>query len=62
MHDEAENHFVANKKNSRSVTAGDWQAYLTDKKLTPEQKFQKIKETAQIMEKKALRMEYQLKQ
>lgn len=58
MHDEAQDHMVGNKRNSRSVSAGDWQTYLNDKKLTPEQKFQKIKETAQIMEKKALRMEY----
>lgn len=39
MQDEAEDHFLDNKKNSKNVSAGDWQAYLTDKKLTPEQKF-----------------------
>jgi hypothetical protein len=39
MHDEAQDHMVGNKRNSRSVSAGDWQTYLNDKKLTPEQKF-----------------------
>lgn len=49
---------IKNKLNSNSVEPGDWQAYLVDRNLTPQQRFQKIKESAQVLENKALRMEY----
>ncbi|MFO0118141.1 MAG: hypothetical protein ACK521_11195 [bacterium] len=49
---------MRNKQAGRAVSAGDWQAFLNDKKLTAAQRLQKIKETAQVMEDKALRMEY----
>jgi hypothetical protein len=49
---------MKSKLNSRAVSAGDWQTFLQDKSLTAAERLQKIRETAHLMEDKALRLEY----
>lgn len=51
---------LKNKLNSRAVSAGHWQTFLEDRNLTAAERLQKIRETAQVMESKAIRMELKL--